>query len=68
MATDIKQIGQLVQEKSEFVRTLLAELDKTVVGQRYMLEPVWNVSMQDMRPCTNSSKPVGQRYRCVLLL
>jgi hypothetical protein len=37
-------------------------------SQRYMLEPVWNVSMQDMRPCTNSSKPVGQRYRCVLLL
>jgi MoxR-like ATPase len=38
MANDIKQIGNLVQEKSEFVRTLLAELDKTIVGQRYMLE------------------------------
>jgi MoxR-like ATPase len=38
MATDVKQIGQLVQAKSEFVRTLLAELDKVIVGQRYMLE------------------------------
>ena len=38
MATDIKQIGDLVQEKSAFVSTLLAELDKTVIGQRYMLE------------------------------
>src|SRR5210317_2131528 len=38
MATDVKQIGQLVQQKSAFVQTLLTELDKTVVGQRYMLE------------------------------
>jgi len=38
MATDVKQIGQLVQAKSEFVRTLFAELDKVIVGQRYMLE------------------------------
>ncbi|MCH7918619.1 MAG: AAA family ATPase [Planctomycetes bacterium] len=38
MATDIKQIGDLVQEKSAFVATLMAELDKTVIGQRYMLE------------------------------
>ena len=38
MATDIKQIGDLVQEKSAFVSTLMAELDKTVIGQRNMLE------------------------------
>jgi MoxR-like ATPase len=38
MATDVKQIGQLVQAKSEFVRTLFSELDKVIVGQRYMLE------------------------------
>jgi MoxR-like ATPase len=38
MATDVKQIGDLVQKKSEFVRTLFAELDKVIVGQRYMLE------------------------------
>ena len=38
MAADIKQIGDLVQEKSAFVATLMAELDKTVIGQRYMLE------------------------------
>jgi len=38
MATDVKQIGQLVQAKSEFVRTLFGELDKVIVGQRYMLE------------------------------
>ena len=38
MATVIKQIGYLVQEKSAFVATLMAELDKTVIGQRYMLE------------------------------
>jgi len=38
MATDVKQIGNLVQEKSDFVRTLFSELDKAIVGQRYMLE------------------------------
>jgi len=38
MATDVKQIGALVEQKSEFVRTLLSELDKVIVGQRYMLE------------------------------
>jgi MoxR-like ATPase len=38
MAIDVKQIGDLVQKKSGFVRTLFAELDKVIVGQRYMLE------------------------------
>ncbi|UCD49681.1 MAG: AAA family ATPase, partial [Phycisphaerales bacterium] len=38
MTTDVKQIGALVEQKSEFVRTLLSELDKVIVGQRYMLE------------------------------
>jgi len=38
MTADVKQIGQLVQQKSEFVRTLFTELEKTVVGQHYMLE------------------------------
>ncbi len=38
MATDVKQIGNLVQEKSEFVRRLFGEIDKVIVGQRYMLE------------------------------
>jgi len=36
MAADVKQIGNLVQQKSEFIRTLFAELDKVIVGQRYM--------------------------------
>lgn len=38
MATDVKQIGEMVQARSEFVRTLLSEMDKVIVGQRYMLE------------------------------
>jgi MoxR-like ATPase len=38
MATDVKQIGKLVQQKSEFVRALFGEMDKVIVGQRYMLE------------------------------
>ena len=38
MAMDVKQIGGLVQQKSEFVRGLFSELDKVIVGQRYMLE------------------------------
>jgi len=38
MATDVKQISDLVQQKSEFVRALFSELDKVIVGQRYMLE------------------------------
>lgn len=38
MATDVKQIGALVEQKSEFVRTLFSEMDKVIIGQRYMLE------------------------------
>jgi MoxR-like ATPase len=38
MATDVKQIGQLVQQKSAFVQTLLTELEKVIVGQHFMLE------------------------------
>jgi MoxR-like ATPase len=38
MATDVKQISSLVQQKSDFVRALFSELDKVIVGQRYMLE------------------------------
>jgi MoxR-like ATPase len=38
MATDVKQIGELVKEKSDFVRALFSEMDKVIVGQRYMLE------------------------------
>jgi MoxR-like ATPase len=38
MAADVKQIGSLVQQKSDFVRSLFSELDKVIVGQRYMLE------------------------------
>ena len=38
MATDVKRIGEAVKEKSEFVRSLFAEMDKVIVGQRYMLE------------------------------
>ena len=34
----MKQIGKLVQEKSDFVRALFGEMDKVIVGQRYMLE------------------------------
>jgi MoxR-like ATPase len=38
MTTDVKQIGNLVQAKSKFVRALFAEMNKVIVGQRYMLE------------------------------
>jgi MoxR-like ATPase len=38
MAADVKQIGNLVQQKSGFVRELFGEIDKVIVGQRYMLE------------------------------
>ncbi|MHC4574356.1 MAG: AAA family ATPase, partial [Planctomycetota bacterium] len=38
MTTDVKQIANLVQQKSEFVRALFSEMDKVIVGQRYMLE------------------------------
>ncbi len=38
MTVDVKQIGELVKQKSEFVRALFAEMDKVIVGQRYMLE------------------------------
>ncbi|MHC4232773.1 MAG: AAA family ATPase [Planctomycetota bacterium] len=38
MTTDIRQISKVVEEKSSFVRLLLNEFDKVIVGQRYMLE------------------------------
>ncbi len=38
MTTDVKQISNLVEQKSEFVRALFSELEKVIVGQRYMLE------------------------------
>jgi MoxR-like ATPase len=38
MAVDIKQITEQVEEKSEFVRLLMTELEKVIVGQSYMLE------------------------------
>ena len=38
MSADIKQIGDLVVEKSGFVRDFFAEMDKVMVGQRYMME------------------------------
>ena len=38
MTTDIKQIGELVAAESAPVRTLLDEVGKVIVGQRYMVE------------------------------
>ena len=38
MAIDVKQIAARVQQKSEFVQSLLGQLEKVIVGQRYMLE------------------------------
>ena len=38
MTTDITKIGKIVEEKSSFIRLLLNEFDKVIVGQRYMLE------------------------------
>ncbi len=38
MTMDIQQIGKIVEEKSSFIRLLLNEFDKVIIGQRYMLE------------------------------
>ena len=38
MTTDVKQIGNLVQQKSEFVRALFAEMDK--VGTQVALQDI----------------------------
>ncbi|MCF7958014.1 MAG: AAA family ATPase [Phycisphaerae bacterium] len=38
MTLDVKQITQRVEEKSVFVRELMGQLEKVIVGQRYMLE------------------------------
>jgi len=38
MALDVKQIAAKVEEKSVFVQRLLGQLEKVIVGQRYMLE------------------------------
>ncbi len=38
MATDVKRIGDLVAAESAPVRTLIDEVGKVVVGQKYMVE------------------------------
>ncbi len=38
MTMDIKQISDLVEKKSNFISDLFVQLDKVIVGQRYMLE------------------------------
>ena len=38
MTMDVTQIAKQVEEKGVFVRALLGEFDKVIVGQRYMLE------------------------------
>jgi len=38
MTTDVKRIGELVAAESAPVRTLLDEVGKVIVGQRYMVE------------------------------
>ena len=38
MALDVKQIAARVEEKSVFVRSLMTQLERVIVGQRYMLE------------------------------
>jgi len=38
MVTDIKQIASLVEQKSDFVNSLFAQMEKVIIGQRYMLE------------------------------
>ena len=38
MTDDVRRIGELVEEKGEFVRSILNEFDKVIVGQRYMVE------------------------------
>jgi MoxR-like ATPase len=35
---DIKAIGERIERESEFVTALLSEIDKVIVGQRYMIE------------------------------
>jgi len=35
---DIKAIGERIESESGFVTTLLSEMDKVIVGQRYMVE------------------------------
>lgn len=38
MADDVKRISELVEGKSEFVRSIFNEFDKVIIGQRYMVE------------------------------
>ena len=38
MYADIKAIGERIESESGFVTTLLSEIDKVIVGQRYMVE------------------------------
>ncbi len=38
MYGDIKAIGERIERESAFVPTLLAEIDKVIVGQQYMIE------------------------------
>lgn len=38
MSIDMKQLNERIHKESEFIDTLLGEMSKVIVGQRYMLE------------------------------
>jgi MoxR-like ATPase len=38
LTTDVKAIGERIERESGFVPALLSEIDKVIVGQRYMVE------------------------------
>ena len=38
MHVDIKKIGEKVREESSFVETLMNEIGKVIVGQKYVVE------------------------------
>ncbi len=38
MPLDVQEVSALVEERSRFVSDLMGAMEKTIVGQRYMLE------------------------------
>jgi MoxR-like ATPase len=42
-STDIRALNEMIQQESAFVDLLKMEMDKVIVGQKYMVErlPIW---------------------------
>ena len=62
MYADIKAIGERIERESEFVTRLLAEIDKVIVGQQYMIERLLIGLLADGHVLIEGASPRPSRF------